>query len=91
MRDRKDAKVYEQNQNCFFRTPSDWIVLGPNSYRTINRTMTNIARAGYHKNVVVSYRCEEIDTKRIWTEQVEMGFMSTDHLYISPRISTPSQ
>jgi hypothetical protein len=86
----KDAKVYERSQNC---KPPDWIVLGPNGYRTINRTcsMTSIGRAGYHKNVVVAYRCEEFETKRIWLEQVEMGFTSTDFLYITTRISAPSQ
>jgi hypothetical protein len=93
MKDMKDAKVYERNQNCFFRKPPDWIVIGPNGYRTNSRTcsMTNIARTDYFKNVVVSYRCEEFEAKRVWTEQVEMGFMSTDHLYITPRIGAPSR
>jgi hypothetical protein len=89
----KDAKVYERNQNCFLRKPPDWIVLGPKGYRTMSRmcAMTNIARAGYFKNVVVSYRCEEFESKRVWVEQVEMGLTSTDHLYITPRLTPPSE
>src|SRR5262249_9023654 len=37
MMEMKDAKVYERPQNCCFRKPPDWIVLGPNGYRTSNR------------------------------------------------------
>jgi hypothetical protein len=97
----KGATVYERNQNCFFREPPDWIVLGPKRYRTMNRTcsMTNIARAEYPKNILVSYQCEQEppplsgkpEPKRGWIEQVEMGFLSSDHLYIMPHTNAPSR
>jgi hypothetical protein len=76
-----------------FPHPPDWIVLGPKGYRTMNRTcsMTNIARAEYPKNIFVSYQCEQYEPKRVWTEQVEMGFLSSDHLYITPRTSAPNR
>jgi hypothetical protein len=78
----KSLRVYERNQKCSFT--KNWIVVGPNGYRTIDRQcdMVNIVGRASWKNLVLQYRCTSLENDKTWTERAEFGYYVTDHLYI---------